>query len=326
MDAICLFLVIPCYNEESVLGQTAQHLQEEMLRLIDSSCISANSRIVFVDDGSNDGTWGIIQQLHSQSNLFEGVKLSCNRGQQNALLAGLISVKDYAEVVITLDADLQDDISLFGRMIEKYQEGKDIVFAVRSSREHDTWFKRNSAKFFYSFMRFLDIQVIDNHAEYRLISKRALHALADFGETDIFLRGIVPLLGFSSSIITYARQKRLAGQSKFPAAKMLADAGRVITALSVRPLRMITLTGAFIFMISCLILLYSGLKYLICGEVTPVATITTPLILLGGVQLLSLGIIGEYVGRIHMESKKRPRYIVEDYLRGIPVPQNYIEN
>ena len=312
MQPICLYLVIPCYNEEQVLAQSAKRLLAEMQCLVEAGEISKESRIVLVDDGSTDRTWEMICGLNDRHARFEGIRLSCNRGQQNAILAGLMEVREEADAVITLDADLQDDISLIGQMLQMFREGKDIVFAVRSSREHDTWFKRNSAKFFYAFMRFLDISVIDNHAEYRLMSRRALQALAEFGETDIFLRGLVPLLGFPSATVTYARQKRLAGESKFPARKMLADAGRVITALSVRPLRLITLAGAGIFAFALLSLLYFGGKYLLGGAIPESATITAPLILVAGVQLLSLGIIGEYVGRIHMESKKRPRYIIEE--------------
>ena len=310
-----LYLVIPCYNEEEVLPETARRLREKLTTLMEAGTIAPDSRVLFVNDGSRDRTWEIIRELHRQDGLFCGVNLSRNRGHQNALLAGLMVAKDRCDMAISMDADLQDDIRAIDAFLEQYlQEGCDVVYGVRSSRETDTVFKRSTAGLFYRLMRGMGAQIVDNHADYRLMSRRALEALSQFEEVNLFLRGIVPMVGFKSSIVTYERQERFAGTSKYPLGKMLSFAFDGITSFSTVPIRFIAFAGFFIFMASLaaqvVFLVQKLLGYTVQGWATTMGSIW----LIGGIQLLSLGVIGEYVGKIYMEVKHRPRFIIESIL------------
>ena len=242
-----LYIVVPCYKEQEVLPETARRLQQKMEALQQAQLIHRDSRVVFVNDGSTDGTWSLIAQLHEQNPLFEGINLSCNRGHQNALLAGLMTVKNYADVTISMDADLQDDIDAVDEMLQKYYDGCDIVYGVRSSRTTDTWFKRTTAEAFYHVMESLGAKVVFNHADYRLMSRRALEGLAQFKEVNLFLRGLVPLVGYPSDVVYYERHERFAGESKYPLRKMLSFAFEGITSLTTRPIRMIMMLGFLIF-------------------------------------------------------------------------------
>lgn len=309
-----LYLVIPCYKEQEVLPETARRLQVKMQNLINDKIISADSKVVFVNDGSTDCTWEIIQQLHQENSLFEGVNLSRNRGHQNALLAGLMTVKDYADVTISMDADLQDDIDAIDEMLDKYYAGCDIVYGVRNKRETDTWFKKTTAESFYKVMDWLGAKVVFNHADYRLMSKRALEGLAEFKEVNLFLRGLVPMVGYKSDVVYYERHERFAGESKYPLKKMLTFAFEGITSLSTTPIRMITAIGAVIFMLSLCMLGYFFIRYLTGNTVVGWASLAVSVWALGGLQLFAMGIIGEYIGKIYLETKQRPRYIVEEYL------------
>ena len=309
-----LYLVIPCYKEEEVLPETAKRLQIKMQNLINSQKISADSKVVFVNDGSTDRTWEIIQQLHKENSLFEGVNLSKNRGHQNALLAGLMTVKNYADVTISMDADLQDDIDAIDEMLDKYYAGCDIVYGVRSKRETDTWFKKTTAEGFYKVMDWLGAKVVFNHADYRLMSKRALEGLAEFKEVNLFLRGLVPMVGYKSDIVYYERHERFAGESKYPLKKMLAFAFEGITSLSTKPIRIITAIGVAIMLMSLCMLGYFFVRYLTGNTVAGWASLAVSVWALGGLQLFAIGIIGEYIGKVYLETKHRPRYIVEQYL------------
>ena len=309
-----LYLVIPCYNEESVLPETSNRLKEKMTALINSGKIDKNSRIVFVNDGSIDNTWDIIRTLHEENSLFSGINLSRNRGHQNALLAGLMTVKDYADVVISLDADLQDDINAIDEMIDKYLGGADVVYGVRNKRTTDTFFKRTTAEGFYKFMNFMGANTIYNHADYRLLSKRALEGLAEYEEVNLFLRGIVPMIGYKSDIVYYERGERFAGESKYPLRKMLSFAIEGITSLSTKPIRMITVLGFSIFLVSIGILIYSLIRHFTGATIIGWTTLMVSIWAIGGLILLSLGVVGEYIGKIYLETKGRPRFIVEEFI------------
>lgn len=309
-----LYLVIPCYKEEEVLPETARRLQQKMQNLINDQKIAPDSKVVFVNDGSTDRTWEIIQQLHEQNPLFEGINLSRNRGHQNALLAGLMTVREYADVTISMDADLQDDINAIDEMLDKYYAGCDIVYGVRSARKTDTWFKRTTAEGFYKVMEWLGAKVVFNHADYRLMSKRALEGLAEFKEVNLFLRGLVPMVGYPSDIVYYERRERFAGESKYPLKKMLSFAFEGITSLSTKPIRMVTALGAIIFLLSLCMLVYFVIRFLTGNTVAGWASLAVSVWALGGLQLLAIGVIGEYIGKVYLEAKKRPRYIVEQYL------------
>lgn len=309
-----LYLVIPCYNEEAVLPETAKRLKEKMTRMMEEKMIAPNSRVAFVDDGSKDKTWELITTLHEKDPLFSGVKLSRNKGHQNALLAGLMTVKEKADMVISMDADLQDDINVIDQMVEKYYEGHDVVYGVRNSRKTDTAFKKLTAQGFYKFMKLLGVEIVYNHADYRLMSRRALEGLAEFKEVNLFLRGIVPLIGYSSCTVEYERGERFAGESKYPLKKMLAFAFEGITSFSVKPIRMITALGFLIFSISIIMLVYFLIVYLLGKTVAGWTTIAISVWAIGGLQLLALGVIGEYVGKMYMETKARPKFIVEAFL------------
>lgn len=310
---VTLYIVIPCFNEEEVLAETAKRVLKKVDSLIQEQKISRKSRILFVNDGSKDNTWRIIKRLHRENLRFTGIALSRNRGHQNALLAGLMTAKEKADVVISMDADLQDDIEAIDAMLEKYRAGADIVYGVRSSRESDTWFKRNTAKIFYKIMRALGADVVENHADYRLASCRALNELANYQEVNLFLRGMFPLIGFKSEIVYYERRERFAGKSKYPLRKMLGFAWDGISSFSVRPLRIITALGILITILSILVLIYSLVMKVIGNTVSGWTFTVCSIWLVGGIQTLSLGVIGEYIGKIYGETKRRPKYcIVED--------------
>ena len=309
-----LYLAIPCYNEEEVLHDSAEKLLVKYTELMNSGKISEDSKIVFIDDGSKDRTWEIIKELHDKNPVYQGIKLSRNRGHQNALLCGLMTLKDKADAVISIDADLQDDINAFDAMIEKYEAGCDVVYGVRSKRETDTFFKRFTAEAFYKILNKMGAKVIFNHADFRLMSKRALDAFSQYKETNIFLRGMVPLVGYKSDVVTYERFERLAGESKYPLKKMLALAWEGITSLSIQPIRMITWLGAIIFFISLIMIIYSLISHFTGSAVSGWASTLCSIWALGGLQLLAIGIIGEYIGKIYLETKRRPRFIVEEFL------------
>lgn len=309
-----LYLVIPCYNEEDVLRETAKRLLDKINTMVTNELISHKSKILFVNDGSKDSTWSIIQELHSQNNLFSGINLSRNRGHQNALLAGLMIAKEYCDMTISLDADLQDDVDVIDKFVQKYYDGCDIVYGVRSCRETDTIFKRTSALAFYKFMRILGVDMVYNHADYRLMSKRTLNGLSEYKEVNLFLRGMVPLIGYKYSIVEYERHERFAGESKYPFKKMIAFALDGITSLSIKPIRLITALGFIIFFAGGIALIYSLVIKFIGKAVTGWTSLTLSIWFLGGVQLLSLGVIGEYVGKMYNETKRRPRFIIADKL------------
>ena len=309
-----LMVVIPCYNEEEVLPETSRRLTEKMAALEKKGLITADSRVLLVDDGSRDRTWELITRLHRDNPLFEGVKLSRNRGHQNALLAGLMTARGRCDVSISMDADLQDDMDAMDRFLEKYEEGCDVVYGVRNKRETDTFFKRETALMFYRLMKGLGVDITFNHADYRLMSNRALEALSEFEEVNLFLRGLAPLVGFQSDVVTYDRSERFAGESKYPFKKMLAFAIDGITSFSVKPLRLITTAGVVIFIASLFMLLYALISWLTGHTVIGWTSTLASIWMIGGIQLLSLGIIGEYIGKIYNETKRRPRFIIARYL------------
>ncbi len=309
-----LFCVIPCYNEQEVLPETANRLRAKLSDLISKGKISGDSRIVFVNDGSKDDTWKIISDLHAQDIIFQGINLSKNMGHQNALLAGLMTAKDLCDVAISMDADLQDDINAIEEMIDKYQDGADVVYGVRSKRTTDTFFKRFTAESFYKIMNGLGANTVYNHADYRLMSKRALQGLAQFGEVNLFLRGIVPMVGYKSDVVYYERSERFAGESKYPLRKMLSFAVEGITSLSTKPIKMITGLGIFIFFVSIAVFIYSLVRYFTGHTIPGWTTTVLSVWAIGGLMMISLGVIGEYVGKIYLETKNRPRFIIEAYI------------
>lgn len=312
-----LYVVVPCYNEQEVLRETAKRLREKFRSLIDAKKISPQSRIVFVNDGSKDSTWEIIRELHSRDKIFSGINLSRNRGHQNALLAGLMTVKNFADAVISMDADLQDDINAVDEMIARYKDGFDIVYGVRSSRATDTFFKRFTAESFYKLMKFLGADTVYNHADYRLMSRRALDGLAEFGEVNLFLRGLVPMIGYPSTKVFYERAERFAGESKYPLKKMIFFALQGITSLTVEPIRLITTVGVAMSSISLLVILWTLYEYFFGDTVRGWTSMLASLWFIGGLILLSIGIVGEYVGKIYLETKNRPRFIVSEFLNQV---------
>lgn len=309
-----LYLVIPCYNEEAVLRETAKQLLEKMNSMFERKMISQESRIMFVNDGSKDKTWEIIEELHAANPIYSGVKLSRNKGHQNALLAGLMTAKEKTDMTISLDADLQDDVDVIDQMVEKYYEGNDVVYGVRSARKTDTFFKKFTAQGFYKVMQAMGVEIVYNHADYRLMSRRALEGLAEFKEVNLFLRGIVPLIGYQSDVVTYERHERFAGESKYPLKKMLAFATDGITSFSIKPIRMITTCGILIFGISILMLLYFLVLHFTGSTVHGWTSTIVSIWAIGGLQLLAIGIVGEYIGKIYLETKERPKYIIETVL------------
>ena len=314
MRSNILYVVIPCYNEEEVLLETAGRLKEKMESLMEKGMISSDSKVIFVNDGSKDRTWELIQELHGSNSLYGGINLTRNRGHQNALLAGLMTVKEYADMVISMDAGLQDDINAMDEMVEKYRNGIDIVYGVRSSRAKDTFFKKVSAEGFYKVMKFLGADTVFNHADYRLMSRRAIEGLAEFQEVNLFLRGIIPMVGYPSDFVYYERGERFAGESKYPLKKMLAFAVEGITSLSIKPIRLITVLGFFIFFMSLVMLVYSFVRHFMGATIVGWTTLMVSIWAIGGLILLSLGVVGEYIGKIYMETKGRPRYLIEDFL------------
>lgn len=309
-----LYVVIPCYNEEEVLLETAKRIKIKMNEMIASGLIDKTSRVVFVNDGSKDKTWEMIEDLHKADCIFSGVNLSRNRGHQNALLAGLMTVKDCCDVTISMDADLQDDIDTMDKMMAKYLSGKDIVYGVRSKRETDTFFKRFTAESFYKVMEKLGANTVYNHADYRLLSRRALEGLSQFKEVNLFLRGMVPMVGYPSDIVTYERSERFAGESKYPLSKMLAFAFEGITSLSVKLIRFITIAGFLMIFISIIFFIYSLLSYFFGTVSRGWASLMISMWFIGGMIMMSLGIVGEYIGKIYLETKERPRFIIETFL------------
>lgn len=303
-----LYVVIPCYNEEEVICETARQLEIKMKELVQKKKISSKSKVMFVNDGSKDSTWEKILELHQKNKLFTGLCLSRNKGHQNALLAGLLTAKNYADIVISMDADLQDDINAIDEMIEKNSLGAEIVYGVRSSRKKDSFFKRFTAEAFYKIMKFLGVDIIFNHADYRLTSKQVLNALEGYEEVNLFLRGIFPLIGYPSSVVYYERHERFAGESKYPLKKMLHFAWDGVTSFSVRPIRLILNLGIFIFVISLLVTIYCIVVKLFGYTVDGWTFLACSIWLVGGVTMLSLGVVGEYIGKIYSEVKARPRY------------------
>ncbi len=314
MEHNCLCITVPCYKEEEVLPETAKRLKAKMTELMKKGKISDRSKVVFINDGSTDRTWEIICQLHEEDKLFWGINLSRNRGHQNALLAGLMTVKEYADMVISMDADLQDDIQAVDDMVDRYLEGYDIVYGVRSSREKDSFFKRVTAEGYYKVLKWMGADVVFNHADYRLMSKRALMGLSEFTEVNLYLRGLIPQIGFKSTIVTYERQERFAGESKYPLKKMLSLAFEGITSFSVKPIRMVAKLGAIIAAISVMFLIYSVVVKFMGQSVDGWSSLMASIWLMGGLQIFCIGMIGEYVGKIYMETKRRPRYIIEQFL------------
>jgi len=307
-----LGVVIPCFNEEEVLTETKNRLERLLGEMIEEKEVSEDSFICFVDDGSRDKTWELIEEFARESKIFRGIKLSRNFGHQNALIAGLMQLKDEADALISMDADLQDDILVVKEFVKKYKEGYDIVYGVREDRSRDTKFKRWTAELFYKFQAFMGIESISNHADYRLLSRRALDALAKFKEVNLFIRGVVPLIGFKSCSVYYSRGERFAGESKYPLKKMLFFALDGITSFSVVPLRIITVLGFFIFLFSLMIIIWILMeRYIFGSTIQGWSSIMVSIYLMGGIQLMSLGIIGEYIGRIFQQSKDRPRYIID---------------
>ncbi len=310
-----LYMVVPCYNEEEVLHETAKRLKEKYISLISRGLIDQQSRIVFVNDGSKDKTWQIIRELHEKEpNFFSGINLARNSGHQNAVLAGLMTVKDICDMAITMDADLQDDINAIDAMVEKYHEGNQVVYGVRSARRTDTFFKRFTAEGFYKFMKIMGADVVYNHADFRLMSRRVLQELSEYREVNLFLRGLVPLIGFQSCEIYYERAERFAGESKYPLKKMLSFAINGITSFSTKPLKLITAMGFIMSVISIIAMIWTvTVKFAGMSELGWSSTVCS-IWFIGGLQLLALGIIGEYVGKIYAEVKQRPRYTIAEFI------------
>jgi polyisoprenyl-phosphate glycosyltransferase len=309
-----LYVVVPCYNEEEVLEETTKQLKNKMEDLINRKEISAKSKVMYVNDGSKDRTWEIIKKINKNEKLFTGITLSRNRGHQNALLGGLMTAKKYADIVISMDADLQDDINAMDEMIKKYKEGNEIVYGVRSARKKDTFFKRVTAEGFYKFMKFLGVDCVYNHADYRLTSKVVLDEFENFKEVNLFLRGMFPLVGYKSDVVYYERNERFAGESKYPLKKMLNFAWDGITSFSVKPLRFICIIGFVILFISIAIMLYSLIMKLTGQTIAGWTFLSISIWFIGGLQMISIGIIGEYVGKMYSETKARPRFIISENL------------
>lgn len=309
-----LYIVVPCYNEEEVLTETAKQLKKKLHTLRENKIVAQESKIAFVNDGSRDATWSMIHTLcQEQPQDFAGVNLSNNRGHQNALLAGLMTVKNQCNVAISMDADLQDDINAIDEMLEKHRDGFDIVYGVRSARTTDTWFKRTSAECFYRVMNFLGVRVVFNHADYRLMSRRALEGLSGYKEVNLFLRGIIPMIGYSSTEVFYERSERFAGESKYPLRKMLSFAAEGVTSLSIKPIRLVVGFGAAVLLIGFSLLVHSLVQFFAGNTVPGWTSVLVSLWAIGGALMISIGVVGEYVGKIYLETKDRPRYIIQEY-------------
>lgn len=312
MENPVLYIVIPCYNEQEVLPITAPMFLNKLHELAGKKLVSENSRILFVNDGSSDGTWDIIRALAASDEHYIGISQSRNRGHQNAVLAGLMEAKDHCDISISIDCDGQDDINAMDNMVRAYLDGCDIVYGVRNDRETDSFFKRTTAQGFYRFLSAMGAEIVYNHADYRLISARALHELAKFKEVNLFLRGMVPLVGFKSTSVEYKRAERIAGKSKYPLRKMLALAGDGITSLSIKPLRLIMSFGVIVALLSFVGVIWAIVSALAGRAVAGWASMTCIICFVSGVQLICMGIIGEYIGKIYMETKHRPRYIISE--------------
>lgn len=312
MENPVLYIVIPCYNEQEVLPITAPMFLNKLHELAEKKLVSENSRILFVNDGSSDGTWDIIRALAASDEHYIGISQSRNRGHQNAVLAGLMEAKDHCDISISIDCDGQDDINAMDNMVRAYLDGCDIVYGVRNDRETDSLFKRTTAQGFYKFLSAMGAEIVYNHADYRLISARALHELAKFKEVNLFLRGMVPLVGFKSTSVEYKRAERIAGKSKYPLRKMLALAGDGITSLSIKPLRLIMSFGVIVALLSFVGVIWAIVSALAGRAVAGWASMTCIICFVSGVQLICMGIIGEYIGKIYMETKHRPRYIISE--------------
>lgn len=315
MKKTILYFVVPCFNEELIINESSIKLINKLNELITTDRVSSDSRILMVDDGSTDDTWKLMTEIHNRNTLVSALGLAGNRGHQNAIMAGLLTAKDYADIVITIDGDLQQDINAVDNFIDEYEKGNDIVYGIRNSRSTDGFIKKVTAVSFYRIMKFLGCEVIPNHADYRLMSKRAIEALAEYKEVNLFLRGLVPLLGFESSTVYFDVFERNAGKSKYTGKKMVELAINGVTSLSIKPIRMITVSGFLIFAISIIMLIYHLIVYFTQNTQPGWATIVISIWAIGGIQLLALGVIGEYIGRIYLESKHRPRYIVRDFLK-----------
>lgn len=309
-----LYVVVPCYNEQEVLFQTSKQLINKLSSLISNNIIHASSKLAFIDDGSSDDTWTIISELHKQNPMISAVKLSRNRGHQNAVLAGLLTFNSKADMIITLDADLQDDINVMDQFIKKYYNGCDIVYGVRSSRKSDSFLKKFTAQSFYKLLTHMGVDIIYNHADYRLMSKRAINELSKFKEVNLFLRGIVPLIGFKSDKVYYSRNSRIAGKSKYSVKKMFSLAFDGITSFSIKPIRLVSTIGIIIFLISIIMFIYFLIIHFQGNTISGWTSIIISVWAIGGLQLLATGIIGEYIGKIYIETKNRPKFIIDELL------------
>lgn len=307
-----LYIVIPCYNEEEVLPITAPEFSAKIEELIQLEKISTESKILFVDDGSKDNTWKLIQKFSRENQVFRGIRQSRNRGHQNAVLAGLMEAKGLADITISIDCDGQDDINAMNQMVEEYLNGCEVVYGVRSKRDTDTFFKRFTAEGFYKLLNWMGAEVVFNHADYRLVSSKVLHAFQEYKEVNIFLRGMFPLVGFKSTSVYYERHERIAGESHYPLKKMLALAFDGITSLSVKPIRIITGVGTLTSILSLIGVIWAVVRALLGYTVAGWASIVSIVCFMGGIQLICLGVIGEYIGKIYMETKARPRYIISE--------------
>lgn len=319
MNMPILTIIVPCFNEEEVLGETINQLTTKLRELVTDKMVSEKSKILFVDDGSKDRTWHLIYKASLNSEMVKGLKLSRNAGHQNALLAGLFSAKEASDCMVTIDADLQDDIHAINDMVMKFNEGYEVVYGVRSSRESDTLFKRYTAEGFYKLMDKLGVKLVFNHADFRLMGKRAVEELVHFAESNMFLRGIVPLIGFNSTSVYYERKERLAGETKYPLRKMLAFAFDGITSFSVTPIRFVMLVGFISFFVSLVFGLYFLTLKLFGNTELGWTSLITSIWLIGGLQLIALGLVGEYIGKIYKETKRRPKYIIDVDLFNLPV-------
>lgn len=315
MEPKTLYILAPCYNEEEVLPLTSKILLDKVNSLIDEAKISENSRVAFVDDGSKDKTWEIIESLHELDPKFVGIKLSRNRGHQNALLGGMSTIVDACDMIVTIDADAQDDVNAIDKMVDDFNNGVEIVYGVRASREKDTFFKRTTAQGFYKFMSMMGVETVYNHADFRLMSSRAVKALLEFKEVNLFLRGMVPLVGFKSSKVTYDRAPRLAGESKYPLKKMLTFAFDGITSFSIKPIRLITALGGATLILNIIFALYALISYFIKRTVPGWTSTVLSIWFFGSLQLIAIGVVGEYIGKIYLEAKGRPRFFIEKYLK-----------
>lgn len=309
-----LYIIVPCYDEEAVLKITSEKLQQQLEHLIQKDKVSNESKIIFVDDGSNDSTWNVIKELCDNNVSFGGIKLSRNKGHQNALLAGLMTMVDEADMMVTIDADLQDDVNVIEEMVDKCYEGNDIVYGVRHTRDSDTFFKRTTAEGFYKLTNILGGELVFNHADFRLMSKRAVLALSQFDEVNLFLRGLIPMLGFPSEIVTYERHERVAGETKYPLKKMISFAIEGITSLSVKPIQLITKMGMIFVVISIVMFGWMLIQHFTGNTIEGWTSILCSLWFIGGVMVFSIGMIGEYIGKIYLETKHRPKYFIEEII------------